>query len=243
MMHDFAVTERHIVFMDLPVVFTPERLADGRFPYAWNDDYPSRLGVLPREGRGSDVRWIEVEPCYVFHPLNAYEEGGRVVVDVCRYPSLWRENDGFESAYLHRFTLDPEAGKVSEERLDDRAVEFPRVDERRSGLRHRYGYAVAGASVDGSPSKLVKYDLTGGGALTHDFGPEQAAGEAVFVPASDRAGEDEGWVLALVYDAARGGSDLVVLDAARFAGAPVARVRLPQRVPFGFHGSWVPDPR
>jgi len=47
-------------------------------------------------------------------------------------------------------------------------------------------------------------------------------------------------VLSYVYDAARDTSDLVILDAARFDGRPQAVVELPQRVPAGFHGSWVP---
>jgi carotenoid cleavage dioxygenase len=88
----------------------------------------------------------------------------------------------------------------------------------------------------------VKYDLASGKVEAHDFGPGRAPGEGVFVPASASAGEDEGWVLAYVYDASRDGSELVILDAARFAAPPVARIRLPQRVPFGFHGAWVSDP-
>lgn len=244
MMHDFAITSRHIVFMDLPVVFNVERALEQRgFPYEWSDDYGARLGVMPRDGSNADVRWFEIEPCYVFHPFNAFEDGDRIVLDVARYPELWRgAPDSFNPAFLHRWTIDLAAGQVSEQAQDDRPIEFPRVDERRSGLSHRYGYAVVNAANVGEEAmSLVKYDLTTGAAEAHDFGPGRQPGEGVFVPASSGAGEDEGYVVLYVYDQARDGSDLVVLDATAFSRAPIATVHLPQRVPFGFHGNWIAD--
>jgi carotenoid cleavage dioxygenase len=243
MIHDFAITRDRVAFMDLPVVFDPERLAQGGFPYRWSDEYGARVGIMPRGGRDADVRWFEVEPCYVFHPLNACDDGDAVVMDVARYRELWRkDSQGFEPATLHRWRLDLATGKATEQALDDRPIEFPRVDDRCVGLPHRFGWAVSSPTSVVDPSALVKYDLASGKVEAHAFGPGFAPGEGVFVPASRRAGEDEGFVLAFVHDAGRDGSDLVILDAGSFAGPPVARVRLPQRVPFGFHGAWVPDP-
>jgi carotenoid cleavage dioxygenase len=243
MIHDFAITRSHAVFMDLPVVFDPEQIAGGSLPYRWSDDYGARLGVMPREGGNVDISWHEIEPCYVFHPLNAFEEGGRIVLDVARYPDLWRDGPGsFAEARLHRFVIDPTADKVSEEALDDRVIEFPRVDERRTGLPHRFGYAVqSNQNIAQGSHKIVQYDLTRGATRAHDFGPGRAPAEAVFAPASGTAAEDEGFVLTYVYDEGRNGSELVILDAGRVDGAPLATIRLPQRVPFGFHGSWIPD--
>jgi carotenoid cleavage dioxygenase len=243
MIHDFAITERHVIFMDLPVVFNLEKAMSAKgFPYEWSDTYGARLGLMPRGGGNADVRWFDIEPCYVFHPMNAYEDGGRVIVDVARYRELWREStDRFEPARLHRWEIDPVQGRVSESPLDDRAVEFPRVDDRLAGSRYRYGYAASNrANVGEEATSLIKYDLVRGGAEEHDFGACQA-GEGVFVPAGARAAEDEGYVLLYVYDPARNGSDFVILDAARFSGPPVAVVPLPQRVPFGFHGNWIAD--
>jgi carotenoid cleavage dioxygenase len=244
MMHDFAITEHHVVFMDLPLVFDLELALAGTMPYRWSDEYGARLGVMPRGGHAADVRWHEVAPCYVFHPLNAFEEGGALVLDVARYPELWRPGaPRLNRATLHRWRIGLAGGGVREQQLDDRAIEFPRCDDRLAGLAHRYGYAVdteRGAD-DSTGTALVKYDLVSGGATAHDFGPGRVPGEGVFVPAGPAAGEDEGWVLAYVYDAARDGSDLVILDAAAFADKPVATIALPQRVPFGFHGSWIPE--
>lgn len=242
MMHDFAITERHVVFMDLPIVFNPERAMSRQgFPYEWSDAYGARLGVMPQGGGSADVRWFEIAPCYVFHPLNAFEDGARIVLDVVRYETLWRGGpDTFAPACLHRWTIDLGAGAVHEQRLDDRPIEFPRADDRLTGRRHRYGYAVGNlASVGEEPMQLLKYDLATGTVVAHDFGAGHMPAEGVFVPAGDRAGEDEGYVLLYVYDAARDGSDLVILDAAHFAAPPVATIRLPQRVPFGFHGNWI----
>ena len=246
MIHDFAITGRHVVFMDLPVIFDLELAQAGTMPFRWSDEYRARIGVMPRGGTNADVRWFDVEPCYVFHPLNAYDDGGAVVVDVVRYPDLWRDGPSSKvpPATLHRWTIDAGAGRVGERALDDRPTEFPRCDERRVGLAHRYGYAVytdRGLQT-GANTALIKYDVTRGATAVHDFGPGRAPAEPVFVPASPGAGEDEGWVLSYVYDAATDGSELVVLDAAGFAGKPVATISLPQRVPFGFHGSFIADP-
>jgi carotenoid cleavage dioxygenase len=241
MMHDFAITRGHVIFMDLPVVFDLELVPAGRLPYRWSETHGARLGIMPRGAGAADVRWLDVEPCYVFHPLNAFEEGGEIAVDVVRYPELWRESDStFAAAHLHRWRIDLAAGRVREQALDDRAVEFPRCDERRTGLAHRYGYAVdtARGADDHSGTSLVKYDLRRGTSEVHDFGPGRIPGEPVFVPAPG-GGEDAGWVLSYVYDAARDASDLVLLEATRFTAAPAASVHLPRRVPFGFHGSWM----
>jgi len=249
MVHDFNITENYVVWMDLPVVFDMEMAMQGLFPFAWKPDYGSRVGVMPRSGGDADIRWFDVEPCYVFHPMNAFENGAggdRIVLDVVRHPDMFvREQIGpaaSSAPTLDRWTIDLTAGKVIEERLDDHGQEFPRVDDRVVGRRHRYGYST-GAGVDNGIEfqGLLKHDLALGSVEVHDVGPTRNAGEGVFVAASPEAGEDEGWVLSVVYDAERDGSDLVIIDATSFAGPPVATVQLPQRVPFGFHGSWVAD--
>lgn len=246
MMHDFMITRDHAIFMDLPVVFDLDRIAKGLPPIAWDDDYGARIGILPRSGTNADVRWFEVDPCYVFHPLNAYVDGDTVVCDVGRHATMWRNSmDDFPPSYLWRWTFDMTSGKVTETQLDDVSHGFPRVDERKIGLAHRYGWAVTprdGTAGDfNTAGALTRYDVMAGTSSTHDFGPTAHPGEFVFVPDGDAAGEDEGWAMGLVYDDATDTSDLVILDATDMNAAPVARVHLPRRVPFGFHGSWVDD--
>jgi carotenoid cleavage oxygenase len=216
-----------------------------RLPLPVEPDYGARVGLLPRDGEAQDVRWFEVEPCYVFHPLNAYDRpDGSVVLDVVRHPKMFASdvhgpNEG--GTRLDRWTIDVAAGKVIEETLDDRPQEFPRHDERILGRPHRYGYG-AWFGPEAAAGPALKHDLERGTTEVHDYGTGRASGELVFVPRSDDAAEDDGWLLSFVYDATTDRSDLVVLHAQDFTGDPVATVHLPQRVPFGFHGNWVPDP-
>jgi carotenoid cleavage dioxygenase len=248
--HDTAITQRWIVLLDLPVTFSMEALAQGaQFPYRWQDDYHPRVGLLPRDGDSTDVVWHDVEPCYVFHPMNAYDDpdGDGIVLDVVRHPSMFRTHvlgpaEGVPT--LDRWHIDARGGAVKDERLDDRGQEFPRVDERRVGLPHRFGYAPA---VDrqqdhfATEAALLRHDFETGISTARSFGAGSALGEAVFVPRADDAGESEGWLLLLVYSAGTNTSALHVLNAEDFTGEPQAVIELPQRVPAGFHGNWVPD--
>lgn len=240
MMHDFNVTQNHVVFMDLPVVFDLDLAMSGQMPFQFRPDNGARLGLMPRDGGQADLTWFEVEPCYVFHPVNAYETGDRIVLDVARYPSLWAENQEFaDSASLWRWQIDLASGKVAETQLDDRAIEFGRVADDRVALDYRYGYAV-GTGVE-EDSAIVKYDMVEGTSALHDFGRGFKPGEFVFAPRDGATAEDDGYVMGYVHDNAEDRSSFVILDAADVGAAPLATVELPRRIPFGFHGSWVAD--
>jgi carotenoid cleavage oxygenase len=238
--HDMSLTERYAVIYDLPVVFSLEAAAAGaRFPYRWDSSYHSRIGLLPRAGTASDVRWFDIEPCYVFHPVNAFDDGANVVLDVIRHPRMFATQtlgpDEGPPA-LERWTVQTADGKVREERLDDRGQEFPRIDERLVGRRHRFGYMAAFLTND---TALMKHDFERGTVQVRNLRRAGGFSEPVFVPRHAGAAEDDGWVLSLVYDAGNDTSDLLVLNAADFTGEPI--VHLPRRVPFGFHGNWIPD--
>jgi carotenoid cleavage dioxygenase-like enzyme len=247
MMHDFNITASRIVFMDLPVVFSVERLATSAMPFEWDPSAGARLGVMPIGSTGADVRWFEIEPCYVFHPLNAYDDGDTVVVDVVRYRSMFASStigpEG-DPSELWRWVIDLASGTVTETQLDDRPSEFPRVADDRVGRPYRYGY---GAARDAEMVEetfdtegLVKFDLEADSSLFHAAGPGRFPGEGVFVADPDGTAEDDGWVLSVVYDTDTDRSDVIVVDARDFGAPPVATIHLPTRVPFGFHGSWVP---
>jgi carotenoid cleavage dioxygenase-like enzyme len=257
MMHDFALTEKYVVLFDLPVTFSMAAASAGvKMPYTWNADHPARVGLLPRDGSSAGIRWLEAEPCWIFHALNAYDEGGQVVVDVVQYAGAYdiSQMSGRGPVTLDRWTLDPAAGKVTRRRLDDRMQEFPRVDERVVSRPHRYGYSAVIGEVNRSiisltgdftdqafANALLKHDLAHGSVEAHEFGPAATAGEAVFVPASPAAPEDDGYVMAFVHNPDRGAADLVILAAQDFSGQSVAQIHLPARIPLGFHGSWIPD--
>jgi carotenoid cleavage dioxygenase-like enzyme len=248
--HDCAITQRSVVLLDLPVTFSLDAVAAGAsFPYRWEEGYRSRIGLLPRDSESTDVVWHDIEPCYVFHPMNAFDEpdGDGVVLDVVRHSSMFRTkhlgpDEGAPT--LERWHLDGHGGAVKEERLDDRGQEFPRVDERRIGLPHRYGYTVAVGQSDGivgTESRLLRHDFEKGTSTARAFGPGAGVSEAVFVPRGPNAAESDGWLLLLVHAADTGTSALHILNADDVAGEAEAVIHLPQRVPAGFHGNWVPD--
>jgi carotenoid cleavage dioxygenase-like enzyme len=248
MIHDFGVTASRVVFMDLPVVFDMNLAVLGRpLPFRWDPESGSRIGVMPRTGGDDDIRWISMDPNYVFHVVNAFDDGDDTVLDVVRYDAVFDTGPGEvitrSSPSLYRWTVDPSANRVREEMLDDTPIEFPRIDPAVAGTRHRYAYATREGTNPGDPTfeGLVKFDLIRDEAVRFDPGANRFPGEPVFVRAADGTNEDEGWVLSVVFDAARGASDVVILDATSFAGPPVATVHLPARVPFGFHGSWIPS--
>jgi carotenoid cleavage oxygenase len=252
MMHDFSLTEHHVVLYDLPVRFDMDLAAGGiRLPYRWDPEYPARLGVMPRDGGAADVRWFEVDPCYVFHPMNAWSDGpgdqATIVLDVVRHPRMFDQdrlgpNEGPPS--LHRWTVDPASGKVAEALLDDRPQEFPRIDERLTGRRHRFGYTVgAGDPADdtfAATTTVVRHDMADGRATSRKFDPGDRLSELVFVASGPTAPEEDGVLMGYIFRAGTGASSLILLDAGTLE--TVAEIHLPVRVPQGFHGSWIPDP-
>jgi 8'-apo-carotenoid 13,14-cleaving dioxygenase len=244
MIHDSAITQRFAIILDLPVTFSMENAMAGHpFPYRWNPSHEARIGLLPREGEAADIIWCDVDPCYVFHVVNAYDAAdGRVILDVAVHDKMFSDSkSGPDSKRtgLERWTIDPATRVVERRTIDPSPQEFPRPDERRFGLPYRYAYTMAltGAFLGGA---LFKHDLEAGTRQVHDFGPGRHPGEFVFVPAHPDAAEDEGWLIGLVIDMNDETSELVILNAADFEGEPQARIAIPHRIPPGFHGNWVP---
>lgn len=246
MVHDMSLTGRYAIVYDQPVTVSLKLTMVSQFPFRWNADYGNRVGLLPREGTAADISWIEVPLGYSYHPMNAFDAAnGEVVIDLCVYDRMFDQDTagpfGDSLPRLERWTLDPAARSVSTQLIDERPNEFPRHRESLSTQPYRYGYCVSPSrdALTGWPT--VKHDLENGERWTFDHGAGRAAGEAVFVARENGTAEDDGWLLTFVHDLNAESTEFVVMDAADFARGYVARVALPQRVPFGFHGNWIGD--
>jgi carotenoid cleavage dioxygenase len=252
--HDFLLTDRHVVLPVLPVVGSMARARAGGPAYAWEEGRPGYLGVVARDAPIETMRWFEVEPCFVFHVFNARSEGGRVICDVMRNSraSVFPDPEGrmpgpdLDMPVPVRWTLDLDAPTdlVRAERIADRPGEFPRCDDRYTGRLYRHAFhALGNPARRGGGSAftgLVHLDLATGRDAAWETPEGDALSEAVFVPASPTAAEGQGWLLAIQYLGRDNRSDLLVFDAQDVAHGPLARVMLSHRVPAGFHGSWLP---
>ena len=243
MMHSFAITERDVVFWELPVLFDARGIDLQGIPYLWDESYGARIGVMPLGGPVSSIRWVDIEPCFVFHELNAFRDGDDIVIDVCRHArAMDGERFGKDLAQLHRWRVATGGAALGfrEEQLDGGDYEFPMHDRRYTGRRNRHGWL---AQVRAHP------DTVESGGLTHvdhdtgsfeswDPGPNRHCGEPLFVPGG--TGEGEGWLISFVHDHSRKTSTLAVLEALDVTAGPVAEVEMPRRVPYGLHATWVP---
>ncbi|MER7498777.1 carotenoid oxygenase family protein [Nonomuraea pusilla] len=247
--HDMAITENHAILMDLPLYQDLDAARQGRYKLTFNRELPSRFGVIAR--RGHQVRWFEAKPCYIYHVVNAWEAGEEIVLDVCRVSRPAPHGAGSPlsrmisylklDARMYRYRFDLRTGRTSEEYVDgDHNTEFPSIDARSTGRRTRYAYNVSVADAETNLfDGLVRYDNVTGAKETYFYGPGVYGSEAPFAPRDGSTGEDDGYLVSFVTDAAADRSEVQVLDASRISDGPVARVLLPQRVPLGFHATWI----
>jgi carotenoid cleavage dioxygenase-like enzyme len=241
--HDCALTQRYAVFLDGPVAYSDELLAQGyAFPFLWGFDYPTRWILIPRDPADQNVITVEVERWAVFHILGAYDRpDGKVALVGASYDQLFvtdHTGPGEKPGTLNLFLIDPASGKTQVEILDDQPQEMPRMDDRITGGKFRYGYF---SSRDQGISTLIKRDFDAGTKETYAYGPGRFGMEAVFVPRTADAAEDDGWLMTYVTDMRTRTADVVILPAQDLKAGPVATVHIPHRVPIGFHGNWIPD--
>ncbi len=237
--HDMAMTTDHVAFFLCPLVLDLAKLKDGGSPVSWEPDRGTRVAVIRRDGTGA-IRWFATESFFMFHFMNAHEARGGMVIEYVQHLSLPQLGT---DASLWRITLDFETGSAKRVRIDDRHAEFPRVDPRAWGRPYRYGWlpvAVQQRRAPGTYSGLARYDFATGAVAVHDFGPGREIDEPVFVARPGIENEGQGWIMTFVYDAASDRSTFVILDALEIDRAPVAEISMPQRVPHGFHGDWMP---
>jgi carotenoid cleavage dioxygenase-like enzyme len=252
MVHDFIVTENHVLFPVLPITGSLDRARAGQPAYAWEPDKGAFVGVMKRSGDVKDIVWFRAESCYVFHVMNAWEDGNRIIADVmqCEEAPLFPHPDGRPTdpqksrARLCRWSFDlaGNSDRFTQTYLDDLTGEFPRIDDRRAGLSNQHGwYACANpdAPVFGTLSGVAHVDDQGARKAIYLLPDGDTLSEPVFVPRRPEAPEGDGWLLSVVFRATTNCSDLAVFNAADIDAGPAALVHLGHRVPDGFHGNWV----
>jgi carotenoid cleavage dioxygenase len=249
--HDMGITENYSILMDLPLYRSKSALRAGRSSLIFNRDLPSRFGVLPRYGDNSTVQWFEVDTCYIYHVINSWEEGDEIVMDTCvvinptpqvtQMSAMDKLNAYLRfEANIKRYRLNRKTGQATETWLDDRATEFPLINSRYTGRKSRYSYL---QRFDTSKvlrfDALVKYDSETNTTQTHEYGKGKLGTESPFIPAENASEEDDGYVITFVTDSADQTSEAIILDAKNIDREPLARIKIPQRVPLGFHGCWI----
>jgi carotenoid cleavage dioxygenase len=249
MMHDCAITARHTIFLDMPLTFDIMRAMQGGKALAWEPENGTRIGVVPRMGSDADVKWFNVATGFVFHTANAWEDGDEVVLLASRSETTdvigaadnsGGANNEAMTGQLYEWRLNMATGAASERALDQNRSDFTRINDDYAGYKTRYVYS---AHFDGRRSTmfdaLLKFDHETGRTQMHKFGPGRFGGEGAFAPATGGTDEDDGYVITFVWDENTQSSECVVIDARHFEAEPVARIKIPYRVPFGFHAGWV----
>lgn len=246
MLHDMSLTQRYAVVYDFPCRLDLDMaIAGSTFPFSWQPGTGSRVGLLPREADADAIIWVDIPECYSFHPMNAYDAAdGSVVIDLCVYDSMFdvHRTGPFQDnlGRLERWVINPQTRTASTTLIDSTPQEFPRHRGSLTAKPYRFGYTTSASPT--SPNwPTLKHDLETGERWMFDHGDGRSAGEPVFVGRAGGTAEDDGWLMMLVHDVPKESAELVILDAQDFDRGEVARVLLPQRVPYGFHGNWVSD--
>jgi carotenoid cleavage dioxygenase-like enzyme len=246
MIHDFILTERHVVLLACPAIFDLQAAQSGKPLLQWRPNLGTRIGLIALDG--SSTEWLDADPFFVFHFGNGFERGGHIVIDYVRHDRL---NLGYATANgrvptLHRMNIDLASRKIADTEIANMVVEFPRVNDALNALPTRFVYlpTLTNTLQLASPpsatfNTMLKVNTETGAIVRHDFG-NRVAGEATFVPRKANRSEDDGYLAIFAFDPVNRSSDLVLLDAAHIDAEPVAVIRMPQRVPQGLHGAWIP---
>ena len=251
--HDFVVTERHLVIVIPPHVLDPERnvgtLLDAM---VWRPELGSRVLVVEKNDFSAQ-RWYQLPAGFGFHHGNGWEDAsGAIRFDLCvaSDPTLMTEtmravmrgelNRAAPERYA-RFTLYPD-GRIDIAATGEEA-EFPRIAPAVTGRRNRYVYTL-GVSAHGRSGwrlrRVVKRDLEAETSAAFDYGPGVIAEEHVFVPRRAPRSEDDGWLVGPFLDYTRGLTGVGVFDARDVADGPLARAWLDYPLPLAFHGQFSP---
>ena len=252
MIHDFIATENHLVFFAPPLRLHVLRQLLGVAPYAenlaWRPELGTEILVVPIDRPTEPIR-IEAEAFYQWHFSNAFERDGRIVVDFVRYPDFssnaWLgglphgEDRPARPGTFWRATIDLHAKRFAAQQIWGTSCEFPRVAPAVQARPYRHAWMAAhSGAYRGLYDRLAKVDVETGAVRVFDPGPGCYPSEPVFVPRPGGSAEDDGWVLALVYDAHAGRSHVAIVDGT--SGETIARAWFDHHVPPTFHGGFAP---
>jgi carotenoid cleavage dioxygenase-like enzyme len=246
MIHDFQLTENYVIILYLPMLLNPA-IALGKSVFDWKPELGAKIGLMKRNEELSDTRWFEIEPSYVFHTFNAYEDGDKIILEACRLtPNQGSDLFTTQSTPTPwRWSFNINTSVVNEGPIGDLFTEFPTIDKRRQGMNYLYNYGLqikeSTENYPLHPHGIFKQNRISGKIEGWHLGESLQFDEALFIPDSKDSGEDEGWLLSVVYHRAEDRSELLVFNAQKPTTGPVARIILPSRIPFGFHGIWLPQ--
>lgn len=252
--HDFVITPNYCILFQNPVAFNPIPFALGIRGAGecikFQPNQPTQIIIISRNPKEKGIQILETQSGFVFHHANAFEQGDEIIVDSICYESFpevepesnFREVD-FEAlspGHLWRFHLNLKDKTVRRDLLVDRCCEFPSVHQDKVGHPYRYLYMGAADAFSGHAplQAIVKVDLESGEKQLWSAAPRGFVSEPIFVPRPGSDKEDDGWVLALVYDSTHHRSDVVILDASDFSKKAIARLHLKHHIPYGLHGSF-----
>lgn len=247
MMHDFAITERLVVFPDQQVVFKLGEMIRGGSPVVYDKDKVSRFGILDKNASdASGIRWIEAPGCFCFHLWNAWEEEESdevVVIGSCMTPadSIFNECDESLKSVLSEIRLNLKTGKSTRRPIIDEAeqvnLEAGMVNRNKLGRKTQFAY-LALAEPWPKVSGFAKVDLFSGEVKKYLYGDQRFGGEPLFLPRDPNSErEDDGYILAFVHDEKEWKSELQIVNAMTLKLE--ASIKLPSRVPYGFHGTFI----
>jgi len=248
MMHDFAISKNHIILPIFPATIDLARAQNGGPLIAWEPDRGTHIGIMLRAGT-PNVEWFEMDACFAYHVVNAYEQKDTIILDVIKYtrvPFLPKLDSNIPADYtpgnLVRWEFNLKTHQFLEEKLlSHYDVEFPRIDDRLTGINYQYIYMPATLNGDNNftlANAILAHDIVQNKTVTCSFARGDVPSEVIFIPRSKNALENDGFLLTVIYRGHENRSDLLILDASDIAKPALATIQLPHRIPFGFHGNW-----
>ncbi|KAI4316115.1 hypothetical protein L6164_024127 [Bauhinia variegata] len=271
--HEIGITKRYIVILDFPLTIDLKRLLRGGQLIKYNKEGYARIGVMPLYGDADSIQWFEVTPNCTFHIINSFEDDNEVVVLGCRaldslIPGPDPSSNEFDSlSRCYEWRLNMQTGQVKEKDLSGAKLpymDFPMINANFTGLKNRYGYTQVVDHIASLAAGMPKYrglaklyfeepysqfseskDQIGEAIEVeyHMFEKNVFCSGATFVPKETSLEEDDGWIITFVHNEETGGSQVHIIDTKNFSGETVAKITMPRRIPYGFHGAFMPMSR